>query len=626
MKRFTLLMAGMLCASASFATDYYVSVGGAGEKDGSSVENALDFATMYANVNAYANGDVFHFAGGTYCVPANAPTVTNGYTFIGSTSGKPTVFSGDRNDDGIANAGDAETLLAIKGPKQVHFVLKNITFKGAYINNKDKAALIFDNGSTDAGKVNVTAEVENCVFEGNVSVYSKTNDYGGAACWSRSCTVNFSDCKFFNNKAVGRGGAIKLSGNANKTGFTTFNRCQIYGNEAEKLGSAIFLNHGMGLNIINTTITGNKSGTTGEVAAVFTVRADGNYARQITVINSTIAGNTGGAQILGREKADIRLANSIVVGEGDNPAILIAENSVPKAPKQMLSAGYNIIGVYKDGATTAPAWQSSDWVSADNTLASVFGQNDVAAGPISAPYGATASQLTAALSEWGIDQDLTVDANGTSRGEVSVPGSVVAEPMKGSFAITDAKYATYYQDFGYIMPAEVKGGIVTGANGEALNIDYQYAAGSVVPAKSALLLNGAANSYEVALKLEGTSENTENLLKGTSKDADTTSDDTEAKFYKLANDPQHGVGFYWADANGGAFTNKAHCAYLALSGETASAKAFVLDGSATGIHGIAQVEASQSEIYNLQGMKVNASLENLSKGLYIVNGKKVIVK
>lgn len=392
------------------------------------------------------------------------------------------------------------------------------------------------------------------------------------------------------------------------------------------MGSAIFLHHGVKLDIINTTITGNKSGTEGEVAAVFTIGADDTYTRQITVINSTIAGNTGGAQILGREKADIRLANSIVVGEGDNPAILIAEKTVPKAPKQLLSAGYNIIGVYKDGATTAPAWQSSDWVSADNTLASVFGQNDVAARPIAAPYGATASQLTAALSEWGIDQDLTVDANGTSRGEVSVPGSVVAEPMTGSFAITDAKYATYYHDFGYIMPTDVKGGVVTGANGKSLNIDYKYAAGSVVPAKSALLLNGVSKTYKVALKLEKASEDAENLLKGTSEDATTTSDNADAKFYKLANDPQQGIGFYWADDNGNAFTNKAHCAYLALSGETAAAKAFVLDGSATGIHGIAQDEASQSEIYNLHGMKVNASLETLSKGLYIVNGKKVIVK
>ena len=623
MKRFTLLMAGMLCASASFATDYYVSVDGAGKKNGSSVENALDFATMYANVNAYANGDVFHFAGGTYYVPANAPIVTNGYTFIGSTSGQPTVFSGDLNADGIANAGDASTLLAVQmntvhGNTAKRFVLKNITFKNAFVNEASKAALKLDNSGW--------VDVENCIFEDNVSAYQTGSDYGGAACWSYRSTVNFTNCIFAGNSSVGRGGAIKLTSNAKTKGYTTLNRCQIQDNSAQVMGSAIFLQHGVKLDILNTTITGNKSGMEGDVAAVFAIGADDTYARKITVINSTIAGNTGGAQILGRENADIRLANSIVVGEGDNPAILIATNSVQKAPKQMLSAGYNIIGVYKDGATTAPAWQSSDWISDGNTLASIFGQNGVSAGPSSVPYGATSSQLTSALSEWGISQDLATDVNGTSRGEISVPGAVVAEPMTGSFAITDAKYATYYHDFGYIMPNNVKGGVVMGANGESLNIDYKYAAGSVVPAKSALLLNGVSKTYEVALKLEEASEDAENLLKGTSEDATTTSDNADAKFYKLANDPQQGIGFYWADDNGNAFTNKAHCAYLALSGETASAKAFVLDGSATGIHGIAQVEASQSEIYNLQGMKVNASLENFSKGLYIVNGKKVIVK
>lgn len=178
MKRFTLLMAGMLCASASFATDYYVSVGGAGEKDGSSVENALDFATMYANVNAYANGDVFHFAGGTYCVPANAPIVTNGYTFIGSTSGQPTVFSGDLNADGIANVGDASTLLVVQmntvhGNTAKHFVLKNIIFKNAFVNEASKAALKIDNSGW--------VDVENCDFEGNVSAYQTGSDYGGGS-------------------------------------------------------------------------------------------------------------------------------------------------------------------------------------------------------------------------------------------------------------------------------------------------------------------------------------------------------------------------------------------------------------------------------------------------------------
>ncbi len=178
MKRFTLLMAGMLCASASFATDYYVSVDGAGEKNGSSVENALDFATMYANVNAYANGDVFHFAGGTYYVPANAPIVTNDYTFIGSTSGQPTVFSGDLNADGIANVGDASTLLAVQmntvhGNTAKHFVLKNIIFKNAFVNEASKAALKIDNSGW--------VDVENCDFEGNVSAYQTGSDYGGGS-------------------------------------------------------------------------------------------------------------------------------------------------------------------------------------------------------------------------------------------------------------------------------------------------------------------------------------------------------------------------------------------------------------------------------------------------------------
>lgn len=46
MKRFTLMLAGVLCASASFATDYYVSVEGSGVKNGSSWENAIAFTDM----------------------------------------------------------------------------------------------------------------------------------------------------------------------------------------------------------------------------------------------------------------------------------------------------------------------------------------------------------------------------------------------------------------------------------------------------------------------------------------------------------------------------------------------------------------------------------------------------
>lgn len=616
MKRFTLMLAGVLCASASFATDYYVSVEGSGEKNGSSWENAIAFTEMYSNINTkYKNGDVFYFQGGTYYVPAKVPTVSNGYSFIGATTGTPTVFSGDVNGDGVANEGDAPSLLFIKldtknGDDSKHFVLKNITFTGAYVNQTKTSALRVDNSGW--------VDVQNCIFDKNISVYSKDNNHGGPACLLERSTVNFTDCKFTNNESNGRGGAIKLTSDASTKGYTTLNRCLVSGNTASSLGSAIFFNHGQELNIINSVITKNESGTEGEIGAIFSIGAEeGKNARRITIINSTIAGNIGGAQVLGRNNADIRIANSIIVGDG-TPAISLQEK-----PKQFLSAGYNIIGKYQVGDASTTAWKTSDFVSDDNTLESIFGTNAViTAGPVAAPYGATQEQMEEIATSWSLNQDLTQDINGVSRGDIAVPGAVVAEPLKAMFEITDAKYATYYHDFGYIMPEGVKGGVVTDAKVEGtLVVNYKYGSGSVVPAKSALLLNGAKNDYEVALKLEETSEDV-NLLKGTSYESLTTSDKAGAKFYKFANDKDKGIGFYWGAENGAAFTNSANKAYLAVAGEASAAKGFALGGVDTGIKEVTEVGKMAGKIYNLQGMQQ----KGLQKGICIVNGKKFVVK
>lgn len=615
MKRFTLMLAGVLCASASFATDYYVSVDGSGEKSGSSWENAIAFTEMYSNINTkYKNGDVFYFQGGTYYVPAKVPTVSNGYSFIGATTGTPTVFSGDVNGDGVATEGDASTLLFIQlatknGDTSKHFVLKNITFTGAYVNQTRTSALRVDNSGW--------VDVQNCIFDKNISVYSKDNNHGGPACLLERSTVNFTDCKFTNNESVGRGGAIKLTSDVSTKGYTNLLRCLVSGNKAKTLGSAIFFNHGQELNIINSVITENVSGTEGEVGAIFSIGADSNYARQITLINSTVAGNKGGAQVLGRKDAVIRIANSIIVGDGTTSAISLQEK-----PKQVLSKGYNIIGMYQVDDASTTAWKTSDFVSDDNTLSSIFGSNAVTNGPLAAPYGATQVQMEAIAKGWSLGQDLKQDINGVFRGDIAVPGAVVAEPLKGKFGITDAQYATYYHDFGYMMPEGVKGGVVTDAKVEGtLVVNYKYGSGSVVPAKSALLLNGAKNDYEVALKLEETTEDV-NLLKGTSDESLTTSDKAGAKFYKFANDKDKGIGFYWGADNGAAFNNSANKAYLAVAGEASAAKGFALGGVDTGIKEVTEVGKMAGKIYNLQGMQQ----KGLQKGICIVNGKKFVVK
>lgn len=614
MKRFTFMLAGVLCASASFATDHYVSVEGSGEKDGSSWENAIAFTEMCGKINEYENGDVFYFQGGTYYVPTKVPTVSKGYSFIGATTGTPTVFSGDVNGDGVATEGDASTLLFIQlatrnGDTTKHFILQNITFTGAYVNQARTSALRVDNSGW--------VDVQNCIFDKNISVYSKDNNYGGPACLLERSTVNFTDCKFVNNESKGRGGAIKLTSDTQAKGYTNLLRCLVSGNKASSLGSAIFFNHGQELNIINSVITENISGTEGEIGAIFSIGADNNYARQITIINSTVAGNIGGAQILGRKDAAIRIANSIMVGDGTAPAILLQDT-----PKSFVSNGYNIIGMYSIGTASTSAWMTSDFVSDDNTLSSIFGSNAVTDGPVAAPYGATQVQMEAIAKGWSLGQDLKQDINGVSRGDIAVPGAVVAEPLKGKFRITDAKYATYYHDFGYMMPEGVKGGVVTDAKVEGtLVVAYKYGSGSVVPAKSALLLNGAKNDYEVALKLEETTEDV-NLLKGTSDESQTTSDEAGVKFYKFANDKDKGIGFYWGAENGAAFTNSANKAYLAVAGEASAAKGFALGGVDTGIKEVTEVGKMAGKIYNLQGMQK----KGLQKGICIVNGKKFVVK
>lgn len=100
------------------------------------------------------------------------------------------------------------------------------------------------------------------------------------------------------------------------------------------------------------------------------------------------------------------------------------------------------------------------------------------------------------------------------------------------------------------------------------------------------------------------------------------------KYYKLAyNDytAKTGLGFYWGAENGGAFSVKAGTAYLAVpTSETTNVKGFSFDGTTTGISAVgAEGTAKTNEIYNIAGQRVNAMTK---AGLYIVNGKKMVIK
>ena len=83
----------------------------------------------------------------------------------------------------------------------------------------------------------------------------------------------------------------------------------------------------------------------------------------------------------------------------------------------------------------------------------------------------------------------------------------------------------------------------------------------------------------------------------------------------------NGVGFY-KNGNETAFTVGANTAYLdATDVDGAGARSFFGFGETTGISSV-KAELTMGEVYNLNGQRVSAP----RKGLYIMDGKKVIVK
>ena len=201
----------------------------------------------------------------------------------------------------------------------------------------------------------------------------------------------------------------------------------------------------------------------------------------------------------------------------------------------------------------------------------------------------------------------------------------------GSFTITPAQYGTYYTEDAFVMPEGVTGYTITEKNGESLTLNADYPANEVVPAKTALLLKATekpATNQEFTYTIVNSTAAAPagNLLHG-SVEATETQVEGATAYYKLAQDKEEGIGFYWANENGTAFTNGANKAYLAIKGNMSQMRGFSFESMTTGINNVvANTNNSKNAvIYDLNGRRVN-SLNAAAKGVYIVNGKKVIVK
>ena len=204
------------------------------------------------------------------------------------------------------------------------------------------------------------------------------------------------------------------------------------------------------------------------------------------------------------------------------------------------------------------------------------------------------------------------------------------------------EYSTFYADYPAVVPMLVKAGIVKEQNGE-LVVDYIYNEGDVIPANTGVILKGncMGNAYVMEKATTDATSATSpegNLLHGTINDEETYVDGC-SRYYMLSYDKATDcrLGFYWNGENGPQpFINKAYKAYLAIP-DTYSAMAkesFSLAemeehrGETTRISSVSDDKSHmQSGIYGIDGRKIDATnIKQLPAGVYIVNGRKVIVK
>ncbi len=193
--------------------------------------------------------------------------------------------------------------------------------------------------------------------------------------------------------------------------------------------------------------------------------------------------------------------------------------------------------------------------------------------------------------------------------------------------MTEAGWGTMILPF----DASVPSGLTMYA-GDALTLDSEGTtitvgdASETIAANTPYLVSGSAATYEfTGTPVEATTL-TSGMLTGTLVDMtqdDFTADGTE---YVLQNHEDEGLAFYPITSESTGVTLTAYHCYLTLTSGSRGVKGFIsLPGDAGEETGIVAVEGdviANDAIYDLSGRRVSKAV----KGVYIQNGKKVLVK
>ena len=208
------------------------------------------------------------------------------------------------------------------------------------------------------------------------------------------------------------------------------------------------------------------------------------------------------------------------------------------------------------------------------------------------------------VSWWNDTNDYHINRYGSlSDGNKPYGTWEIAEVTSLPVTISSVGYATFYAPVALEIPTEVTAYV---AADKGTYLSLTAIEGGIIPANTGVILAGAEGSYDFNITTGGSVES--NALTGT---VATISRPENSYIFTTG---QSGIGFYKDGVN----KIPGFKAYLAAESGGA-VKAFRFEENETGL--TPTLSEGEGVIYDLSGRRVSS---NLKKGLYIVNGKKVL--
>lgn len=225
----------------------------------------------------------------------------------------------------------------------------------------------------------------------------------------------------------------------------------------------------------------------------------------------------------------------------------------------------------------------------------------------------------------GSFQDVSKELVLKAETEISIPKSdaangrcldyVLIQKTAESVSVSKVKFATYVPTFNVVVPADAKVYTANVNETKSAVVLTEVSAGSVIAKGTPVLVGAEEGSYNFAATADEATTVADNDLKAA---ADDTKGDG-ATIYALVEQDGKAV---FAPLKEGVAVSLGH-AYLELP--AASATRFYsiqFGGETTGINEVNAAAKADGAYYTLQGVKTGKA----AKGIYIHNGKKVVIK